>query len=856
MSNDKKPPTSKLKSYHIFLMSCLLTTFMILNSNSVNEAKTLQKENERVNSLFSKIITLRKLDTPSEPVNHANSEAVCSLGSDDLNEYYKTGDPSKIGLDNDGIKSEDKDKSYMKALRNIVKKLVDGDDSEDDESSGSRLRRLGGVDQNDLIDYGKRILPMIVFFAFGVLGIFGWIICCFCCCCDCCCCCCCKKEGCKIPCFIFTYVFYALVVAVCIYGLTQSNKIFEGIANTECSILKLLEQVIDGEIKQTTPRWIGISGINRLLDNLKGQIILQKDSARNDLSANIGNINTKKSQFKTAMKDFDIYAFNEVANRGYYTKTFDDTGFSNIIYKDKTYVLDTIKYVGHRDYNIEDSDYPNPSFLYFLNQEYSEVARITDGYVETTRLSFENILNTKIDKVTGSLDKAKNTLNKLKKPFDKINNKIGDKISDYSKQIDDKGKLGVKLVFGVLMIMNVALGVLVIFIGLCSMKSCKDCCFCRCLFKFCTHLLWNILALLMIISFIIGSILSLVGRIGGDAMELVSYTLSKENLNNDEDPFLIGQAKDVKNYLKICLHGNGSLETEFDLGDSLQSIEDIGEVLNGLDDVKEEFKEIKENLPAFKTLDGQIKNRTDLLTDAFALLYEPDPNDLDKSIPFKAALKLLNDAISLDSSNKERWGLNGDKLKTCDSNPDSNIPSNVELTLHPKFCKPKDRDWVSSSNQDIKDAATIVSAIVDIVNHFGQTNDPFISEKEEVKTEYNNYLESYIKMINFLKKTINSLIGDIKEIAGDGKIFSFVNGKFIGINIEIILKYLKYSLGQDLYTVGLCLDIVGLSLILSISSTILLLAIINFILKKFQQAPRDEVIPYQNNVPRQISMQN
>ena len=241
-----------------------------------------------------------------------------------------------------------------------------------------------------------------------------------------------------------------------------------------------------------------------------------------------------------------------------------------------------------------------------LNLEYSNVALTTDGYVQRTESSFDKILREDIGKVTKSLDDAKKNLNKLKKPFDNINNQIGDKISDYSKQIDDKGKLGIKLVFGVLMIMNIALAVIVAFIGLCSMKSCKDCCFCRCLFKFCTHLLWNILALLMILSFIIGSILSLVGRIGGDAMELVSYTLSEENLNNNEDPFLIGQAKDVKNYLKICLHGNGSLESEFDLGDSLQSIEDIDEVLNGLDDVNQEFNRIKTNLPTFQILNGKI----------------------------------------------------------------------------------------------------------------------------------------------------------------------------------------------------------------------------------------------------------
>ena len=853
MSNGQKPPTSKLKSYHIFLMSCLLTTFMILNSNRVNEAKTLQKENERANSLFAKIITLRNLDTSSEPVSHHNSDAVCALGSDDLNDYYKTGDASKIGLDNDGIKSEDKDKPYMIALRNIVKKLVDGDDDEDDDSSGDRLRRLGGVDQNDLMDYGKRILPMLVFLVFGILGIFGWIICCFCCCCDCCCCCCCKKEGCKIPCFIFTYVFYALVVAVCIYGLSQSNKIFEGIANTECSILKLLEQVVDGEIKQTTPRWIGISGINGLLDGLKDQINTLKVNAIDQLKVKMNDINVGKSAFTTGMTKFDTdsYLNGDIYND--YKTSFSCAQINT--YNGKEYVLDLIKYVGHRD-NVN-NNYPDDTFLYALNHEYSEVAERTDGYVQTANTSFYNILHDKTDDVIKGLDKAKDTLKKLQKPFDKINNQIGDKISDYSKQIDEKGKLGVKLVFGVLMIMNVALGVFVIFIGLCSMKSCKDCCFCRCLFKFCTHLLWNILALLMILSFIIGSILSLVGRIGGDAMELVSYTLSEENLNNNEDPFLIGQAKDVKNYLKICLHGNGSLESEFDLGDSLQSIEDIDEVLNGLDDVNQEFNRIKTNLPTFQILNGKISERIEYSTDEFGIAVINEDN----GIALKGALELLNRAISSDSSNKERWSIQGDPDKKCNPGDNDDGFSQGEFTLHPKSCKPSYRDWIAKTsepvaNQEVKDYATIVSEIVDSVSKLSNGGDKFIQGKVDLKTLYDGYLNSYILMIQFLKEKIGSLIGNIKEITGNGKIFSFVNGKFIGINIEIILKYLKYSLGKDLYTVGLCLDIVGLSLILSISSTLLLLSIINFVLKKLQQAPKDEVIPYQNNVPRQISMEN
>ena len=141
MSNDKNLSSSRLKAYHIFLMSCLLTTLMILNSNNVNEAKALQKENERANALFSRIISIRNLEESISTLNHDDSDAVCARGSKELNEYYKTGDLSKIDLDDEGIKSEEKDQSYMKALRAIVKKFVDGDDKEEEEDDNT-LRTL------------------------------------------------------------------------------------------------------------------------------------------------------------------------------------------------------------------------------------------------------------------------------------------------------------------------------------------------------------------------------------------------------------------------------------------------------------------------------------------------------------------------------------------------------------------------------------------------------------------------------------------------------------------------------------------------------------------------------------------
>ena len=89
----------------------------------------------------------------------------------------------------------------------------------------------------------------------------------------------------------------------------------------------------------------------------------------------------------------------------------------------------------------------------------------------------------------------------------------------------------------------------------------------------------------------------------------------------------------------------------------------------------------------------------------------------------------------------------------------------------------------------------------------------------------------------------------LRRYSGNGDAFAFLNGKFIGINLKIILKYLKYSLGEDFYIVGICLILVGCGLILSISSTILLLVIINIELKQNMNPPVTPTGPTQGVSP-------
>ena len=182
MTKDEDLFVSKLKPYHIILISCLLCTVMIFNSNYVNEQRAKERLNKEMSETYNEMMSLRRLE------GNSNSDKVCSKGSDDLIEYYKTGDLSLIDLEDGAIKCEDKDASYMKALRGLARKLL----GDSDGSSDNTLRNLdeGESIKDNLMQYLNRILPMAVFLAIGILSIFGWIGCCICNCCDCCCCCC------------------------------------------------------------------------------------------------------------------------------------------------------------------------------------------------------------------------------------------------------------------------------------------------------------------------------------------------------------------------------------------------------------------------------------------------------------------------------------------------------------------------------------------------------------------------------------------------------------------------------------------------------------------------------------------
>jgi len=850
----QKEPKEKIKPYHIILLSCLLASLMILNSNYVNNQKQEFKFKKQSEQYFFEMMNIRRLSG-----ENSNTEEICSRAADDLIDYYKTGDLSKIDLDNEPIKCEDKDKSYMKTLIDIVREMAGDSSSEND--GNSRLRNLGGsLDTNKLVDYLMRTIPFLIFLVFGVLSIFGWIVCCICCCCDCCCCCCCKKESCKVPCFIFTFVFYALSVALSIYGLSQSKKIFVGLANTECSILKFFGQVLNGEIKRERPKWAGIDGIKTLLDSLISEIEDLRSSAIDDvLNGGIGRIGTAKSEFHTNMKNAGDKFFSSTPSTYItkYSKNYNDKDIAGYPLED-IYILDVVKDFGYQHSETNEgrnviSYIPINSTLYKWNKEFSIVSGNADGYMSSAKNSFNNILTENYNEVRNSLDSGKTTLDKLTKPFTDAEKEFGTLLGDYSGHIDKYGKMSVTIVFSVLMVINIALAVLMLLIYFFSSKACAGCCCMRCLFKFCTHILWNVLSLMIILSFIIGAILGLVGAIGGDMMSLVSYIMSEENFNSNP-PLLLNKLGDAQRYIRRCIHGDGKIAEELGLDNSMDSFENINTVELQINDAISEFEEIQRQCLTYQELFLKLEREKNIDGSTQLIPLQGEANDR-KVIKYDEILEKLNDAVS--------GYINWDAQTSNDDSCNSDTLTQITY-FKPKNCKPYDNPQITGQSSLFEKYAQILKNIDTMVNNANDetedVGDSVINVIKTLKGHYETFLRAYTRELNGFLGIIHQITNLVRRYSGDNDLFSFLNGKFIGTNLKIILKYLKYSLGVDLYTVGVCLIVVGCSLALSVSSTIILIVIINIELKKNQDAKNlanTGMVPeYQQNYPQQVISYN
>ena len=856
MTKDYLSFIQKLKSYHIILLACILCLLLIINSNRLNEKRAKENLYKEKKKIFDKIISTRKLDEnlDESPDDMSDIDKICERGSDDLKKYYVTGDLKEIGLkEEDGIECKEKNKNYFKSLINIIR-IATGEDDEEDEEELRNLEMDFNAMKDDIIIYVKHMLPIFILFVIGILSLPGWPICCFCCCCNCCCCCCCKKPGCRIPCFIFTYIFYALSVAICLYGLTQANKIFVGLADTECSMLRFFEQILDGEIKQDTPRWPGIEGIDEILGDINNEIEKLRTGTLESLNIETEKIDEVKKNFIDKMHEYSKNFSSEDCFEYYTDEYSPETSLDQLRKLKGYYVLDLVKFFGKE----ENGKYiPENSILDIWEKEYDIVSQNADKYLSQANDTFQTVCDESSGDIINSLNEGRDSLNEIKESFNDIRSEIEGMLFDSSELIDKYGKLGVKAAFGVLALINIALAVFVLFICLFSGKMCTNCCCCRCIFKFLTHFFWNILALLAFIVFMLGFIFSLIGTIGYDTMSVISYVLSKENME-DENGVLVNELGDSKKYLDKCINGDGKILDLLEIDtDQLDSFDNMTEIEDQINSTKNEFED-KKAFVTYSIYIDQLNSRVNLTSEELMLIksdFEIDLNKVNEKeyqddnknniLVFKSELDIMNTL-----SPSEKWEKGSPTVQEYCKNGQDVVPAGI-TSFNLWSCKPLYRDWIENMDDDvqIKKEAKILTDTLNQINKANDENDDRSIKKalNILRFLYEIYLDQYILTLDGFQGILENITKKLKKyINTDEGLFSFIDGKFIKTNLKVMLKYLKSILGGNVKTIGFCLSIVGCSLILSISSTILLIVIINITIDENKEK---EIKEQQKEIP-------
>ena len=229
--------TSKhLKNFFIISISCLTVAFLILNSNKVQSLTHKIKTN----------LLPRTLQAAQKTTK------ICEKTSSNLQEYFKTGDRTILKLEDDNL--EEYDDYYIEALIKIVKHYYKKKEKE--QNTGNTARILKDDDDDNymkyVFKYAYHILPLLIIFGIGFLSIFGWIICAVCACKKCSCCVC-KVPKCKTPAAVLSLISYVVVALISFYSLVEQNKVFSGLADIECAVLRFTDDFLEGETNKFPP---------------------------------------------------------------------------------------------------------------------------------------------------------------------------------------------------------------------------------------------------------------------------------------------------------------------------------------------------------------------------------------------------------------------------------------------------------------------------------------------------------------------------------------------------------------------------------------------------------------------------
>lgn len=584
----------------------------------------------------------------------------------------------------------------------------------------------------------------------------------------------------------------------------------EGINGTSCSIFKLYETVIQGEEKETIPKWIGIENIkNRLTQTLNTISTIRVES--NNLQAS--NLALSNS----------VNEFIEKMNSDSETNEENKNDQTSLIYlTDPTDATDDTKKVLPEYYNKFSPIDENGTYLFDINSTdfYPKIYEnylITSGVAELAKtIAGDETLESTLTDSTQSLDDIQVTFTDL-----------SDDILDEWKKYQDYLNKYANLIFYLLTGLMVALGI----VGfICTFfYSAFDKCQCM---RIPLHVIWNIFSLFTFILMLLGSLFGLLGVVGSDGVGVMQYAFGPENLDpNNDDPIILkgGEAFD---YINTCLNGDGNLASQLGLSKDGSGAESLDQLYK----MDAKVNEAATKIEGYGDTFASITNLQDTINKMRADI------SLTNSVIISAFTTLKNTAntvLSADNSLSDKWVDSSSECSGLAIIKASEIASeNPSAGTNACFIL---SDYFTSENklpENRYKENSINTLLAELKNY--QTNNKDLLETlssttTDYKTELSGMLNNVKNDIQSSKNIIEPLTKIYKNDIGDDSIYSIVNCAFMKTNINVFFDQMDNGLSNNATKFAITIIFVSLC---SGFSNLFILIVIN----RFKKTTKDKPI--------------
>ena len=660
---------------------------------------------------------------------------------------------------------------------------------------------------------------MLFFIAFGIVAIILWPIslCCLCCCKCCCCFCCCGVVD-KLWKTIFFFVSggaFVLTFIMATYSLAATNNVFKSLDSTSCSLFKVVTETVNGESKTTLPKWAGIDNVKIILATLSSTISNAQSSWKNDFEEAQDEMNTANTNFET-----------------------DVTKSKNEIYGDASSGINLIGPKGGNTFTKVIPKYADTYDLVLQNVK-TEYTTLTDGIFQSLNEAAEYI-NDAFDgnELSEQLGEASENIVTLQENFNTISEKVADPWMDNQNSIVNNGKKYAKIVFSIIMVLSLGMtGIYIInYIDKCSAI--------QCLLKIVTIVVWNLLYLFSILSYIVSGLIGVIGIIGRDSSSLAYYLISEDNLNN-EKPRLFEAGESI-DFLNICVNGNGNLKEKLNLGNTMDQLNKLYALSDTLNNHIAAISDYKSSQVLKNTFPSSTFNYDTRFLDCE--YYECD--NTNRKYYFNEWFDELNKYTSKINGNyqlttsgntvyDDHWGItdtyNGYIYFGTHSSDQADPTKKNLLNLYDGWTSSEVSSRYSIPG-DTSDSSTVAAKASQIIGEFvtvkTQMTDNYFTKTKiynnNINDKFKSVSEATTKTLKSATKIIDSIGDIIGDYLGDGdnSIYTLINCKFIGADFRFLIKQLHYSVGKDVYSFASAMISITVFLSIALYSSIFYMVLV------------------------------